>query len=56
MALGTNRPGKKDTMAAAAIEKTDEKVAGKPHRQEKMCDMKNTFENEMALKPKFEKL
>jgi hypothetical protein len=41
MALGANRPGKQDTMVAAAIEKTDEKVAGKPPRREKMCDMGN---------------
>ena len=44
-----------DTMAVAAIEKTEVQGAREPPCQKEICDIK-TFENENSLKPKFEKL
>jgi hypothetical protein len=44
-----------DTMAVAAIEKTEVQGAPELPCREEICDIK-TFENENSLKPKFEKL
>jgi hypothetical protein len=44
-----------DTMALAAIEKTEVQGAREPPCREEIWDIK-TFENENSLKPKCEKL